>query len=118
MQDKMTEEEEIIHEFSTKQALAAGLYVDCTDLKQNTDQAFQFNGKVFVTKSLFELCENNELDLALYDLIFAATLNLNTNPDHNLQEVKLNNQYATVWAQIEGYDNEQNALIICMPEER
>jgi len=114
----MTEEEEIIHELTTKMALDAGLYIDCTDLKQNTDQAFQFNGKVFVTKTIYKLCENNELDLALYDLIFAATLNLNTNPDHNLQEVKLNNQYATVWAQIEGYDNKQNALIICMPEER
>ena len=114
----MTEEEEIIHEFTTKMALDAGLYVDCTDLKQNTDQAFQFNGKVFVTTTLFELCENNELDLALYDLIFAATLNLNANPDHNLQDVKLNNQYLTVWAQVEGYDNDQNALIICMPEER
>ena len=94
----MTEEEEIIHELTTKMALDAGLYIDCTDLKQNTDQAFQFNGKVFVTKTIYKLCENNELDLALYDLIFAATLNLNTNPDHNLQEVKLNNQYATVWA--------------------
>ena len=114
----MTEEEEIIHELTTKMALDAGLYIDCTDLKQNTDQAFQFNGKVFVTKTIYKLCENNELDLALYDLIFATTLNLNTNPDHNLQEVKLNNQYATVWAQIEGYDNKQNALIICMPEER
>jgi len=114
----MTEEEEIIHELTTKMALDAGLYIDCTDLKQNTDQAFQFNGKVFVTKTIYKLCENNELDLALYDLIFATTLNLNTNPDHNLQEVKLNNQYATVWAQIEGYENKQNALIICMPEER
>ena len=114
----MTEEEEIIHEFSTKQALDAGLYVDVTNSKQNNEQAFKSNNKIFVTKTIYKLCENNELDLALYDLIFATTLNLNTNPDHNLQEVKLNNQYATVWAQIEGYDNEQNALIICMPEER
>ena len=114
----MTEEDEIIHEFSTKQALSAGLYVDVTNSKQNNEQAFKSNNKIFVTKTIYQLCEENDLDLALYDLIFAATLNLNANPDHNLQEVKLNNQYATVWAQVEGYDNQQNALIICMPEER
>ena len=114
----MTEEEEIIHELTTKMALDAGLYVDVTNSKQNNEQAFKSNNKIFVTKTIYQLCEDNELDLALYDLIFAATLNLDANPDHNLQEVKLNNQYATVWAQVEGYDNEQNALIICMPEER
>ena len=53
--EHINEEEEIIHELTTKMALDAGLYVDVTNSKQNNEQAFKSNNKIFVTKTIYQL---------------------------------------------------------------